>query len=94
MVEMSHPHHHNRRNMLYNTGLFIACAGTAVAAQTAVAALGINMAHANDPKVTPKKVHSLEEAATMYAGVALLDASVIAPIFGAQSVWRRLHLSQ
>ena len=80
--------------MLYNTGLFIACAGTAVAAQTAVVALGMNILNNNSPTTNPTKVHSLEDAAAAYVGVAVCDAAIIAPIFGAQSVWRRLHLSQ
>ena len=82
---------HNQ-NALYNTGLFIACAGAAVAAQTAAVVGGVNFLNYTDPAKFQYKIQTGQDAAKWYAAVACCDAAIIAPIIGGKDIWRRFHL--
>ena len=79
--------------MVYNTGLFIACAGATVAAQTALAATVMEVGGIPNPFPSDVDQNNLAPAnlGGLSLDVAFADAAFIAPIFGAWSVWRRLH---
>ena len=80
--------------MLYNTGLFIACAGAAVAAQTAAVVGGLKIQHiqgVQDKDKNPDPITNLQDVALVYSKVAAMDAAIIAPIIGGQDIWRRFR---